>query len=55
MSDYTNKEIEMLLQFANYKPETYNKIANILHKDLNITGAEITLVCLYVHERMKEG
>lgn len=50
-----NNHMNLLLDFARGKSETYNKIANMLYKDLNIQGASITLVCLYIHEMLKEG
>lgn len=42
-----DKKMELLLKECSEHPAVYNKVSNILYKDLGLQSAEISLTCTY--------
>ncbi len=49
-----DENMEMLLRKCSKHPELYNKVSNILYKDLGLQSAEVTLTCAYTVLKLRE-
>lgn len=47
--------VSLLLLKCQEDPKLYNKIGNIIYKDLEESNAYLNLVCTYVVLKLKEG
>lgn len=51
-ADDVDDHMKMMLSICYKHPEFYNKVSNILYKDLDLQSAEVTLTCTYVFLKM---
>lgn len=49
-----DENMEMLLRECSKHPELYNKVSNLLYKDLGLQSAELTLTCTYAAIKLME-